>query len=78
METIELLDKKRYLRGSLKKKLQHFQLRLGYPIDQTTQNGAMAQIQIVARKKNQNHNKHSMPIRCGLGHFDVSVVSWTV
>ena len=42
---------KRYLRGSLKKKLQHFQLRLGYPIDQTTQNGAMAQIQIVARKK---------------------------
>ena len=40
-----------YLRGSLKKKLQHFQLRLGYPIDQTTQNGATAQIQIVARKK---------------------------
>lgn len=42
---------KSHTRGSLKKRLQHMQLRLGYPVDQTTQNGAMAQIQIVARKK---------------------------
>lgn len=42
---------KSHTRGSRKKRLQHMQLRLGYPVDQTTQNGAMAQIQIVARKK---------------------------